>query len=147
MLKQAFKKPHIFASVFVTYLVLNFFISGFYKTITLLYYYSDTVNWTKIIVSLIFTLAIAFLVSLNFTLVYIKYKQKRDCKRQGTLATIGTIGGLATGVCPLCVSGLFPLILSFVGVSFSFATLPFSGMEIQIGVIILLLISLFYLKK
>ena len=147
MLKEISKKPHIFVSVFVTYLVLNFFISGFYKTITLLYYYSDTVNWTKIIVSLIFTLAIAFLVSLNFTLVYIKYKQKRDCKRQGTLATIGTIGGLATGVCPLCVSGLFPLILSFVGVSFSFATLPFSGMEIQIGVIILLLISLFYLKK
>ncbi len=147
MFKEAFKKPYVFLSVFVIYLVLNFFISGFYKTLALLYYYSNTVNWIKIISSLILTIIIAFLVSLNFTLVYIKYKQKRECKKQGTLATIGTIGGLATGVCPLCVTGLFPLILSFIGVSFSFATLPFNGLEVQVGVIILLLISLFYLKK
>jgi len=63
------------------------------------------------------------------------------------LSSAGAIGGLVTGVCPLCVTGLIPLILGFIGVSFSFASLPFQGIEVQVLVVIILLMSLINLSK
>ncbi|MEM3113347.1 MAG: hypothetical protein QXI33_02900 [Candidatus Pacearchaeota archaeon] len=93
---------------------------------------------------------IALLVSLNAISFYIKYKERKNfekCKKAGFVGGVGTIGGLITGVCPLCVTGLIPLILSFLGLSFSFATLPFQGIEVQILVVIILSISLWMMWR
>jgi len=51
------------------------------------------------------------------------------------------------GVCPLCVTGLFPIIFGLFGLSFSLASLPFKGLEVQVVAIVLLLSSLYLLRK
>ena len=50
-------------------------------------------------------------------------------------------------MCPLCVTGLIPLILSLFGISFSFAVLPFGGIEIQFLVVIILFIGLWMMWR
>lgn len=141
-MKEIFKKPFIywFFGIFVFYLVLSVLVSGFYNTLPLIIIYAKTVNWLKLGISLILTLVIGFLAALNGILVYIKYKERKKCKGVG-ITGVGTIGGLIVGVCPLCVTGIFPLILSLIGISFSFAFLPFQGIEIQVLVILTLFIG------
>jgi len=147
-MKKIFKKPYIywFLGIFATYLILNILISGFYNTIPLVLIYFKTVDWLKLGISLIFTFVIGFLVSLNAVLIYIKYKERKKCKGVG-LASAGSVGGLIVGVCPLCVSGIFPLVLGLAGISFSFGTLPFQGIEVQVLVILILYISYRRLSK
>ena len=148
-MKRVFKKPYLywFFAIFIFYLVLNIFISGFNKTIPLIIIYASTINWLKLGVSLALTLIIGFLVSLNTIYVYILYKERKQCKDGKTLAAAGTVGGLIVGVCPLCVTGLFPLLLGLIGVSFSFASLPFQGIEVQVLVTAVLLFSIRMLKN
>ena len=148
-IKKLFKQPFlswIFIILFF-YIVLNVLISGFYKTFQLILRYSSTVNWFKLGFSLILTLAIGLLVSMNIVLWIIRYQERKRCASGKTLATIGTVGGLVTGVCPLCIVGLIPLILSALGITFSFASLPFGGIEVQVLVVIILLASLKLLSK
>jgi len=148
-MKQLLKKPYIFwlAGIFVFYLVLNVLISGFYNTIPLIIIYFKTVNWLKLGISLILTLVIGFLVSLNGVLIYIKYKERKKCRNEITLSSAGAVGGLITGVCPLCITGLIPLVLGIFGVSFSLASLPFQGIEIQVLVALILFISYKQISK
>ena len=73
-------------------------------------------------------------------MIYAKYKERKKCSGVGT-AGVGTVGGLIVGVCPLCVAGVFPLILGIIGISFSFASLPFQGIEIQVIVALVLFFS------
>ena len=148
-MKTAFKKPYIFyvVAIFFIYLILNIFISGFYNTIPLILTYAATVNWLKLMISLILSLAIGIFVAVNVTYVYIAHQQRKKCLSGGATAGIGTIGGLITGICPLCITGLFPLIFGLFGISFSLASLPFQGIEIQAAVLILLFISYKMLEK
>src|SRR3989338_2055201 len=138
-MKQLLKKPYIFwlAGIFVFYLVLNVLISGFYDTIPLIIIYFKTVNWFKLGISLTLTLAIGFFVSVNSVLIYLLYKERKKCKGAGTTG-VGAVGGLILGVCPLCVSGIFSLLLGLLGISFSFGSLPFQGIEIQAVVLFIL---------
>ena len=147
-MKAIFRKPYIywFFGIFVFYLILNVLISGFYNTIPLIIVYAGTVNWLKLGLSLVLTLAIGFLAAINGVLVYMKYKERKECKGVGA-AGVGTVGGLIVGVCPLCITGIFPLLLGLVGISFSFGSLPFQGLEIQTLVVLILLFSLFNLSK
>ena len=147
-MKTIFKKPYVywFFGIFVSYLILNILISGFYNTLPLIIIYAKTVDWIKLGISLLLTLTIGFLVAANGVLVYIKYKERKRCKGVGT-ASIGAAAGLIVGVCPLCVTGVFPLLLGLFGISFSFGSLPFQGIEIQILVIIILVFSLWMLEK
>ena len=148
-MKRVFQKPYLywFIGIFFLYLVLDILISGFYDTIPLIVNYASTVNWFKLGMSLFLTLLIGFLVALNFVYVYILYKERKQCKEGKTLAAAGGVGGLVVGVCPLCVTGLVPLIFGLFGVTFSFASLPFEGVEIQILVVLVLLISLKVLNR
>lgn len=147
-MKEILRKPHVywFLGIFIFYLVLDILISGFYDTIPLIIIYASTVNWLKLGLSLILTLVIALLVAMNSVLVYLKYKERKKCKGVGT-ATAGTIGGLVVGVCPLCVTGIFPLILGLIGISLSFGSLPLQGIEIQALVVLILLLSSLNLSK
>ncbi|MEM3091736.1 MAG: hypothetical protein QXD05_01245 [Candidatus Pacearchaeota archaeon] len=133
--------------IFILYLILDVFISGFNDTIPIIIAYSATVDWLKLGISLILTLSIGFLVAINGVYIYILYKERKKCKEGKILAGTGTVGGLVIGVCPLCVTGLFPLIFGLLGLSFSFASLPFQGIEIQILIIIILLTSFKMLTK
>ncbi|PIO01327.1 hypothetical protein COT60_01055, partial [Candidatus Pacearchaeota archaeon CG09_land_8_20_14_0_10_30_9] len=141
-MKEIFKKPYIYwlISIFIFYLILNILLSGFYNTIPLIAIYFSSVNWFKLGISLSLTLVIGFLVSVNGILIYIKYKERKKCKGAGT-SSVGTIGGLIVGVCPLCITGIFPLIFGLIGISFSFGTLPFQGIEIQVLIALILFIS------
>ncbi len=148
-MKRIFQRPYIywFILIFISYLILNIFISGFNDTIPLIITYAETVNWFKLGISLVLTLAIGFLVAMNAIYVYVLYKERKKCKGGKILAGTGSIGGLIAGVCPLCVTGLVPLILGFFGIGFSFASLPFEGIEIQVLVIAVLSFSLKILSR
>ncbi len=148
-MKALFKKPYIYwlIGIFLLYMLVNIYASGFYQTIKLIFIYAKTVNWFELIISIIFSIAIGILVAINGVIAYIRHKERKKCREGATLASLGTLGGIATGVCPLCVTGIFPLILSALGISFSFASLPLGGIEIQVVVFIILLISLFMLKE
>lgn len=147
-MKDIFKTPYIygFISIFILYLALNVLISGFYDTIPLIVIYASTVNWLKLGISLLLTFIAGFLVALNGVLIYIKYKEKKKCRGVRTAST-GTVGGLIVGVCPLCVTGIFPLVLSALGISFSFGILPFQGIEIQVLVVLVLFIGYKQISK
>ncbi len=148
-MKILLKKPYLYfvILIFLVYLGINILFSGFYNTIPLILVYSKTVDWFKLGISIFLTLVIGALISFNSVLIYIKYKERRKCKKDITLSSAGAIGGLVTGVCPLCITGIIPLVLGFLGISFSFASLPFRGIEVQVLVAIVLTASLINLVK
>ena len=148
-MKTLLKKPYIYfvILIFLVYLSLNVILSGFYNAIPLILVYAKTLNWFKLSISIFLTLIIGALIAFNSVLIYVKYKERRKCKKELILSSAGAIGGLVTGVCPLCVTGLIPLILGFIGVSFSFASLPFQGIEVQVLVVIILFVSLINLSR
>jgi len=80
-------------------------------------------------------------------MIFVRYKERKECKRSVTLAGVGTVSGLTAGICPLCVTGILPIILGGLGISFSFASLPFQGIEVQILTLFILIISLFLVIK
>jgi hypothetical protein len=53
-------------------------------------------------------------------------------------------GSLAAG-CPGCFFGLFPIVLSFFGITGTLAILPFNGLELQVGAIFVILLSIWFL--
>ena len=140
------QKITAFILIFLVYLSLVVLISGFYRNVPLIIIYASTVSWFKLGFSIALSLAIAVFVSLNSIRVYEKYKERKKCLRETLTGGIGAVGGLAVGVCPLCITGVLPLILSAVGISFSFASLPFQGIEIQILVLAILIFSYKNLK-
>ena len=140
---EAFKKPYIYLMllIFLIYIILNLFISGFYETVILIVRYSEAVNWVKLSLSIALSLVIAILIAINTTYLYINYKQKKICKKEATTTSMATIGGLITGFCPLCITGLFPVIFGIFGISLSLASLPFQGIEVQFFIAVILVIS------
>lgn len=147
--KEVFVTPYLygFIIVFLLYIALAIIISQFYITIIYIPKYLQTIKWSELIVGILFTLIIAFLVSINSVLSYKKYKQKKNIRKCAAITSVGTIGGLSTGVCSICVSGLFPFIFSLFGITFTWTFLPFNGLEIQLLVIILLSLSLYFFVR
>mgnify|MGYP001613982565 CR=1 FL=1 len=149
MIKKIFKRPYIYflILIFFGYLILNVIISQFYITIQYIPKYLETIRWGELLLSGIFSLTIGILIAINSVLIYIKFKERKKIKKQALLVSLGTVGGFATGVCSACVAGLFPLIFGLFGVSFSFLSLPFKGMEIQLLIIGILIINIYILTK
>lgn len=149
MIKQAFRKPALFwiLGIFVIYIIINLFISGFYQTLPLIIKYASTLNWIELGISLLLSLSIGFLVALNTVVAFLRYRERKKCLEGSVAASIGTLGGLATGFCPLCLTGLFPLLFGLFGVTFSFASLPLKGVEIQLLALVILLTSLWMLER
>ena len=146
---KAFKKQYLYLtiSIFLIYVILNILLSGFYETIPLILTYAKTVNWIKLSISIFLSLVIGILIAINTTYIYILYRQRKQCTSGATATSLGTIGGLITGVCPLCVTGLFPIVFGLFGISFSLASLPFQGIEVQLAIVILLIVSYKMLNK
>lgn len=148
-LSNVFKRPYVFyfVIIFFSYIILNLFLSGFYNTIPLIIIYAQTVNWIKLGFSIFLSLTTGFLVAVLSVLLFVRYKERKNCSKSGFFAGVGSVGGLAVGVCPLCVAGVFPLVLGVLGISFTFASLPFQGIEVQLLVTVFLLLGLFLLRK
>jgi hypothetical protein len=136
-----------FVLIFLLYIFIAILVSGFYNTIPLIFKYAGTVNWIDLDISITFSIIIGLLVAANSIATYVNYKQRQACRKEATVATLGTVTGFAAGICPLCVTGLFPLILGLFGISFSFASLPFKGLEVQFLSIILLALSLWLMMR
>ena len=147
-MKRVLKKPYVywFAAIFLSYLVLLVYISEFYVTIQYLSYYLNTINWVEFGASIILSLTIAGLIALNAVYGYIRWQERRVAK-EGALVCVGGVGGFAAGVCPACVTSVLPFVFGLFGVSFSWASLPLRGFEIQMITIAILVGSLYLLKR
>jgi hypothetical protein len=147
-LKELFRRPYVFwvIGVFIFYITIVSIVTGFYKTIPLLIFYFNTLNWAEFGPSLALSLAIGIFVSMNSVLLYRNYKKRASCRNTGALTGIGVAGGMAVGICPLCTLGMLPLILGVFGVTFSFASLPFKGLEIQFISLLILVFGFYFLK-
>lgn len=148
-MKRVFQRPYIFliAGIFLLYVILNVLFSGFYKTLVLITKYITTVNWMSLSISVLLSLTIGFFIAVNSVLLYLRHNARKQCGSAATMTSVGTIGGFITGVCPLCVTGLFPLLFSFFGITFSLGSLPFQGIEVQVVTLALLAISYHLLIK
>lgn len=149
-MKRVFKRPFVYwtLGVFLAYLIFNVMASEFYVTVQYIPYYLNQLNWFELIGSIVLTLAIASLISVNSVFGFIKYKERRAlAKGSAAVTCAGTLAGFSTGVCAACVTGVFPTVLSVFGVSFSWAALPFGGMEVQLATVGILGLSLYFLKR
>lgn len=148
-MKKIFKKPYAYWTIglFVVYLSLAVYFSEFYKTVQYIPYYTNTIKWPELITSIIFTITIGALVSINTVYAFTKFQERKNIYKQGTTTCIAAVGGFATGVCPACVTGLFPLAMGTLGISFTWGLLPFKGLEVQAFIIAILGVSLYFLNK
>ncbi len=143
------RRPYVFwtGGIFVFYLVLLFVIGNFPTTIPLALRYAPFWTRLEIATSLIFSIVIAGLVACNGVMAYVRYQERKRLHAGATVAGVGTLGGFAAGLCPVCLSGLLPIIFGFFGVTFSLAVLPFNGLELQVAVLILLAFNFRYLAR
>lgn len=148
-MKIIFKKPYLYWTfgIFFGYFLLNAYLSDFFYDMKFIGYYLETINWGKFVISVSLSVLIAALVAANAVYLYIRYKEHKNLKVEGTLACAGTFGGLATGVCSICAAGILPFMLDLMGISFTFGTLPLKGIEIQILTAALLFAGLWGKKK
>ncbi|RJQ22257.1 hypothetical protein C4580_00940 [Candidatus Woesearchaeota archaeon] len=147
-MNRVFKTPYAYwlAAIFFAYLILLVYLSEFYVTIQYIPRYLNTLNWAEFGVSILLSLTIAGLIALNAVYGFIRWQERRVAK-EGALACAGGIGGFAAGVCPACVTSVFPFIFSTFGVSFSWASLPLRGFEIQFITLAILSGSLYLLRR
>ncbi len=148
-IRTVFKRPWIYwvFGISFFYLALTIYISEFYVTIKYVTIYLDQINVGKLIIGILFTGTITALVAINSVYGYLRYKEHKVIRKSGILACVGTMGGLATGVCSSCVTSVFPFIIGVFGLAFSWINFPFQGLEIQVLIIGILGTSLYFLVK
>lgn len=148
-MNQLLQKPYIYwtIGIFLVYISLAVYFSEFYKTIQYIPHYTSTIKWPELMTSILFTLTIGALVAINTVYAFIKFQERKNVRKQGTATCLAAVGGFATGICPACVTGLFPLTMSALGISFTWSLLPFKGLEVQALIIAILGTSLYLLAK
>ncbi len=141
--KSIISKPYsyYFMIFFIGYLALNFFVNGISGTYMFLF---STLSGK---LSLIATIFVGIFVAISLNLVIMKLKELRQLSGAGSFTALGIFGGLLGGACPACFVGLFPAFLGIFGVTASLTDLPFKGLELQIGSMVLLVISIILLSK
>lgn len=149
-MKELFKKPYVYwmLGIFTIYIVLNIWLSKFYEVLFQIPYFLDTLNWGELVLSFLLAISIGVLIAINMTLMIKQYNIRKTLfKKQGFFSSLGILGGLSTGVCSACIAGFFPFIFSLVGIGFSWAFLPFKGIEVQVLSIFILGTSLILMTK
>lgn len=160
--EQLFQKKYlwIIGAVALLYISVTVIVSKFYVTVQYIPYFMNTLNWAQLLLSVAFTITIGILLGVNILFTYLIYKNYRKLRKEatcemnltglGTTASVtglGALGGVATGVCSACVVSVFPWLFGLFGVTISFGALPFQGLEIQFGIVALLLLNGYYLHK
>jgi hypothetical protein len=149
-MKFLIRKPFIFyfIGIFLLYLIALFLVSDFGSTLFLALQYIETVKWGKLALSVLLSLLIGIFIAINSCYLIKEYTRRRKCREGTVLTSVGVIAGLSVGVCPLCVGGLLPLLLGFLGVSFSFGVLPWQGLEVQLIVLgVMVYTTYMFIKK
>ncbi len=138
--KQFFARTELFVGtlIFLLYIGISIWLSDFYTTLQTLPYYTQTLNWPEFLLAGFFTLTIGTLIAANTVLGYRRYTTHKSIQKQSTTTCAAAVAGIATGVCPICIGGIVPPIAALLGTSLSWASLPFKGLEIQAGIILLL---------
>ncbi len=148
-MKFLLQKPYKYITIlgFIVYFSLAVWLSDFITIFSVALEYAQTTSWFKLITSLVLSIIIAVLVSINLSYAYYHYALRKSCKKGATVASAGAVGGLFVGVCPVCVGGLLQVVLSILGISFSFAVLPWNGVEIQLLMAVLLGTNIWWMNK
>ncbi len=142
--KVIFSRPYIFYFIFIflAYIFINLIINK--VTVPVI----STYKLKFIIPYLFLNILIAFLIAVNVNLIILKFREIKQLKtKDGGLTFMGVFGGLLGGACPGCFVGLFPAFLGLFGITASLSILPLYGIELQIGSVILLIVSLVLLTK
>ena len=149
LMRQIFKQPYVYfvLGVFSLYIALAIIIGGFPLILFTALRYAPLGTRIQIALSITFSIIIAGLVACNAVSAFIQYQRRNRVGNANALTGLGSLGGLAAGICPACISGLLPIVLGFFGVSFSFAVLPFQGLEVQAILVILLAWNYRYLAR
>lgn len=113
------------------------------STLTAFYYNTrvDTIYmWTYIST----TIATVVLFGLNVALALYLYRRTKRLTMKDQSGTVvgGTVGAFAAA-CPVC--GAF--LLSLIGVTGGLATLPFNGLELKVGSLALIILSLWFIAR
>ena len=143
VLRALLSKPFVywFLGITLAYLVVTVLVHQFDTTLKYAFRFSAQVEWGTLLLSMLMSLVIAILVGINSVSTFV-LRRKRIAGETQTVAC--AIGGFFTGVCPGC-SSLLPSVLGWFGIGFSWAVLPFKGLEVQ-ALIILALISVFVIQ-
>ncbi|HLD97748.1 MAG TPA: hypothetical protein VI815_00310 [Candidatus Nanoarchaeia archaeon] len=146
--KAIFSWPYmlLFVIFFFVYLGINIYFNELYITLPVLFF-SYKVNF--IIPFLLFFILIPLLFALNVNLTVMKIKDLNTIFGvSGGFGILGVLGGLIGGACPGCIAGIFPTVLSLLGLTgASLNLLPFYGLELQSLSVIFLIIGVFLLSK
>ncbi len=96
-------------------------------------------------VSSVFSFATLLLISLlsGIVMTFNIYLMKRQISQGVNVGIAGTIVGILAPACPSCAIGF----LGIISMGGLIAVLPFRGLELGVGGIVLLLISLVYLSR
>jgi len=146
MRQAIFAKPYSFYFIFFffLYLIFNIYINKIYVTFGVVFY-----NPSFGIPLILLMVLVAGFVALNINLMIMKFRElKKINGGTGSITTLGIFLGILGGACPGCLGGLFPAFLGiFGGAAAGLEILPFNGLELQAGSLILLLISAKLMSK
>jgi len=119
--------------------------------IVILYIYGSFLKYFRTL-SALYTIPYTILTVIGAMLfglaVVLVIEQVHQLRLKGAGLSLAAIfaGSLAAG-CPGCAFGLFPIVLSFFGISGTLAILPFYGIELQVLSLVLLFLSCYVLAK
>ena len=142
------KRPYIFyfIIIFSVYVGLNILINESYDTLSILSSFRKNFIIPFLILNYLF---IPFLIGLNVNLSIMKFKEMSMMTSKGAsgFGFMGIFGGILGGACPGCFAGLFPALLGLLGITATLSILPFNGLEISLGSMILLMVGAVLLSR
>ncbi|MCB9809107.1 hypothetical protein H6776_01785 [Candidatus Nomurabacteria bacterium] len=131
--------------------ITSFFalVSGFWSKVAFLFSLITTLGTNFTVFSIITTLIIVLLFSLNITMMayYIRYRRTHSSQIIFGKGFAGFIAGLFGMGCSACGAAVLGPLLAALGVGGLLTILPFHGQEFTLIGIILLVISLWSLNK
>jgi len=123
----------------VYYLIINYFLESFSLFFTT---YVKSYAYTAFGLNIL----VGLLLGVNVSLMIYKLKEFATDKKSSTMSGVGIFAAALANGCPGCFAGLFPLVLSFFGISATLSILPFNGLELQALSAGLLGASIFFLS-
>jgi len=138
-------RPYSFYFIFFffLYLIFNIWVNKIYVTYSVVFY-----NPSFGIPLLLLMVLVAGLVALNVNLMIMKFRELKKVNSASGITTLGIFLGILGGSCPGCLVGLFPAFVGiFGGTAAGLEILPFKGLELQVGSLVLLIISAKLMSK
>lgn len=147
-IKKLLKERKYFLIFLVTILIylgfyfsiITYFLGNFLHIFTT---YTASYAYPTVILNLI----IAPLLGINISLFVFKLKEIRKAGSGSAFGVFGLFTSALASGCPGCLVGAFPLFMSMFGTAASLSILPFNGLELQVGSLLLLSISITLLLR